>query len=110
MRSSDFFRILSIQIPLVNLTDLCKKFGTRWHTCAKTCAKSSIFQICLYETILNGNNLNCFCNIHNFNLFPFVSVKLSTILSTNSYFPMQNFLKILPKTSSVVISPVISPK
>ena len=24
-----FFRILSIQIPLVNLTDLNKKFGTR---------------------------------------------------------------------------------
>ena len=38
---------------------------------------------------LNGNNLNCVYNIHKFKLFPFVSVKLSTILSTNSYFPMQ---------------------
>ena len=47
-----FFRILSIQIPLVNLTDLNKKFGTRWHTCAKTCAKSTIFQICMYKTKL----------------------------------------------------------
>jgi hypothetical protein len=29
---------------------------------------------------------------------------------TNRHFPIQKFLKILPKTSSVVISPVISPK
>ena len=47
-----FFRISSLLIPLVNLTDLCKKFGTRWHTCAKTCAKSTIFQICMYKTKL----------------------------------------------------------
>ena len=37
-----FYRISSIHIPLVNLTNLCKKFGTRWHTCAKTCAKLTI--------------------------------------------------------------------
>ena len=90
MRSSDFFRILSIQIPLVNLTDLCKKFGTRWHMCAKTCAKSSIFQICLYETILNGNNLNYIYNFHQFKLFSIVSVSLSSICASNSYFPMQH--------------------
>ena len=79
MRFYAVFRISSLLIPLVNLNDLCKKFGTCWHTCAKTCAKSTIFQICLYETKLNGNNLNCICNNHNFKLFPFVSVKLSTI-------------------------------
>ena len=50
-----------------------------WHTCAKTCVKSTIFQICLYEAKLNGNNLNYIYNNHNFKLFPFVSVKLSTI-------------------------------
>lgn len=69
-----FFRISSLLIPLVNLTDLCKKFGTRWHTCAITCAKSTIFQICLYETKLNVNNLNYIYNFHKFNLFPIVSV------------------------------------
>jgi len=50
-----------------------------WHTCAKTCAKSTIFQICLYETKLNGNNLNCIYNFRYFKLFPFVSVLLSSI-------------------------------
>ena len=79
MKFYDYFRILSIHIPLVNLTDLCKKFGTRWHTCAKTCAKSTIFQICLYEAILNGNNLNYIYNFHKFQLFPIVSVLLSSI-------------------------------
>ena len=79
MRFSDFFRILSIQILLVNLTDLNKNFGTRWHTFWHTCAKSTIFQIYLYDTKLHGNNLNCTYNIHNFKLFPFVSIKLSTI-------------------------------
>ena len=79
MRFSVFLRILSIQIPLVNLTDLCKKFGTRWHTCAKTCAKSTIFQICLYETKLNGNNLNYIYNLHKLKLFSIVSVLLSSI-------------------------------
>lgn len=79
MRSSDFFRISSLLIPLVNLTDLCKKFGTRWHTCAKTCVKSTIFQICLYEAKLNGNNLNYIYNFHKFQLFPIVSVLLSSI-------------------------------
>ena len=72
-------RISSLPIPLVNLTDLCKKFGTRWHTCAKPCAKSTIFQICLYEAKLNGNNLNYFYNFHRFQLFPIVSVLLSSI-------------------------------
>ena len=72
-------RISSLPIQLVNLTDLCKKFGTRWHTCAKTCAKLTISLIYLYNTKLNGNDLNCVCNIHNFKLFPFVCVKLSTI-------------------------------
>ena len=65
-----FFRILSLLIPLANLTDLCKKFGTRWHMCAKTCAKSTIFQICLYEAKLNGNNLNYIYNFRKFKLFP----------------------------------------
>ena len=74
MRFSDFFRILSIQIPLVNLTDLNKKFGTRWHTCAITCAKSTIFQIYLYDTKLHGNNLNCIYNFRYFKLFQIVSV------------------------------------
>ena len=73
------FRISSLLIPLVNLTDLCKKFVTRWHTCAKTCAKSTIFQICLYETKLNGNNLNYIYNFHKFKLLPFFSVLLSSI-------------------------------
>ena len=68
-----FFRISSIHIPLVNLTNLCKKFGTCWHTCAITCAKSTIFQICLYDTKLNGNNQNCIYNFCKFKLFPFVS-------------------------------------
>ena len=84
-----FFRISSIHIPLVNLTDLCKKFGTCWHTCAKTCAKSTIFQICLYEAKLNGNNLNYIYNFHKFQLFPIVSVLLSSIWVCCSYFPMQ---------------------
>ena len=79
MRFYAVFRISSLPIPLVNLTDLCKKFGTRWHMCAKTCAKSSIFQICLYETILNGNNLNYIYNLHKFKLFSIVSVLLSSI-------------------------------
>ena len=39
MRFYAVLRISSLPIPLVNLTDLCKKFGTCWHTCAKTCAK-----------------------------------------------------------------------
>ena len=84
----------SIHIPLVNLTDLCKKFGTRWHMCAKTCAKSTIFQICLYETILNGNNLNYIYNFHKFKLFSIVSVLLSSICASNSYFPMQSFFNV----------------
>lgn len=46
-----------------------------WHTCAK----SSIFQICLYETKLNENNLNYIYNFRKFNLFPIVSVLLSSI-------------------------------
>ena len=79
MKFYDYFRILSIHIPLVNLTDLCKKFGTRWHTCAKTCAKLTIFQIYLYNTKLNGNNLNYNYKFRNFKLFPFVSVLLSSI-------------------------------
>ena len=95
----------SIHIPLVNLTDLCKKFGTRWHMCAKTCAKSTIFQICLYETILNGNNLNYIYNFHKFKLFSIVSVLLSSICASNSYFPMQKFLKIFPSTSSTSKAP-----
>ena len=81
------FRISSLPIPLVNLTDLWKKFGTRWHTCAK----STIFQICLYEAKLNGNNLNYIYNFRNFKLFPFVSVLLSSIWDCCSYFPMQSF-------------------
>ena len=89
-----FFRISSLLIPLVNLTDLCKKFGTRWHTCAKTCAKSTIFQICLYETKLNGNNLNYIYNFHKFKLFPIVSVLLISIWTCCSYFPMQNLTNI----------------
>ena len=89
MRFYAVFRISSLPIPLVNLTDLCKKFGTRWHMCAKTCAKSTIFQICLYETILNGNNLNYIYNFHKFKLFSIVSVLLSSICASNSYFPMQ---------------------
>ena len=84
-----FFRISSIHIPLVNLTNLCKKFGTRWHTCAITCAKSTIFQICLYEAKLNGNNLNYIYNFRKFKLFPIVSVLLSSICVCCSYFPMQ---------------------
>ena len=95
----------SIHIPLVNLTDLCKKFGTRWHMCAKTCAKSTIFQICLYETILNGNNLNYIYNFHKFKLFSIVSVLLSSICASNSYFPMQKCLKIFPSTSSTSKAP-----
>ena len=78
MRFYAVLRISSLPIPLVNLTDLCKKFGTRWHTCAITCAitcaKSTIFQICLYEAKLNGNNLNYIYNFHKFQLFPIVSV------------------------------------
>ncbi len=70
MRFFDFFRILSIQIPLVNLTDLNKKFGTRWHTCAKL----TIFKIYLYDKKLNGNNLNYIYNFRKFMLFQFVSV------------------------------------
>ena len=100
-----FFRISSLLIPLVNLTDLCKKFGTRWHTCAITCAKSTIFQICLYETKLNGNNLNYIYNFRKFKLFPFVSVSLSSICVCCSYFPMQKFLKIFPSTSSTSKAP-----
>ena len=79
MRFYAVLRISSLPIPLVNLTDLCKKFGTCWHTCAKTCAKSTIFQICLYEAKLNGNNLNYIYNFHKFQLFPIVSVLLSSI-------------------------------
>ena len=90
MRFYAVLRISSLPIPLVNLTDLCKKFGTCWHTCAKTCAKSTIFQICLYEAKLNGNNLNYIYNFHKFQLFPIVSVLLSSIWVCCSYFPMQN--------------------
>ena len=79
MRFYAVLRISSLPIPLVNLTDLCKKFGTCWHTCAKTCAKSTIFQICLYEAKLNGNNLNYIYNFHKFKLFSIVSVLLSSI-------------------------------
>ena len=86
------FRISSLLIPLVNLTDLWKKFGTRWHTCAKTCAKSTIFQICLYEAKLNGNNLNYIYNFRKFKLFPIVSVLLSSIWACCSYFPMQYYI------------------
>ena len=74
MRFYAVLRISSLLIPLVNLTDLCKKFGTRWHTCAKTCAKSTIFQIYLYDTKLHGNNLNCIYNFRYFKLFLIVSV------------------------------------
>ena len=88
-------RISSLPIPLVNLTDLCKKFGTCWHTCAKTCAKSTIFQICLYEAKLNGNNLNYIYNFRKFKLFPIVSVLLSSICVCSSYFPMQYYGKLL---------------
>lgn len=70
MRFYAVLRISSLPIPLVNLTDLCKKFGTCWHTCAK----STIFQICLYKTKLNGNNLNYIYNFRKFKLFPFISV------------------------------------
>lgn len=104
------FRISSLPIPLVNLTDLCKKFGTRWHMSAKTCAKSTIFQICLYETILNGNNLNYIYNFRKFKLFPIVSVLLSSICVCCSYFPMQKWEKMVPRMSFGVISPVISPR
>ena len=79
MRFYAVLRISSLPIPLVNLTDLCKKFGTRWHTCAKTCAKLTISQIYLYNIKLNGNNLNCIYNFRNFMLFPIVSVLLSSI-------------------------------
>ena len=89
MRFYAVLRISSLLIPLVNLTDLCKKFVTRWHTCDKTCDKSTIFQICLYETKLNGNNLNCIYNFRKFKLFPFVSVSLSNICVCCSYLPMQ---------------------
>ena len=109
MRFYAVLRISSLPIPLVNLTDLCKKFGTCWHTCAKTCAKSTIFQICLYEAKLNGNNLNYIYNFHKFQLFPIVSVLLSSIWVCCSYFPMQKLAKMLPRTSSVVISPVMLP-
>ena len=96
-------RISSLPIPLVNLTDLCKKFGTRWHMCAKTCAKSSIFQICLYETILNVNNLNYIYNFHKFKLLPFFSVLLSSIWACCSYFPMQHIYTIDWKRFSLLI-------
>ena len=102
------FRISSLLIPLVNLTDLYKKFGTHWHTCAITCAKSTIFQICLYETKLNGNNLNYIYNFRKFKLFPFVSVSLSSICVCCSYFPMQKFLNTLISTSSLDTDPTIS--
>ena len=95
MRFYAVLRISSLPITLVNLTDLCKKFGTCWHTCAKTCAKSTIFQICLYEAKLNGNNLNYIYNFHKFQLFPIVSVLLSSIWVCCSYFPMQYYEKIL---------------
>ena len=80
MRFYAVLRISSLPIPLVNLTDLCKKFGTCWHTCAK----SNIFQIYLYDTKLNGNNLNYIYNFHIYNfhkfkLFSIVSVLLSSI-------------------------------
>ena len=100
------FRISSLPIPLVNLTDLWKKFGTRWHTCAK----STIFQICLYEAKLNGNNLNYIYNFHKFLLFPIVSVLLSNIWVCCSYLPMQKWEKMVPRMSFGVISPVISPR
>ena len=108
MRFYAVLRISSLPIPLVNLTDLCKKFGTCWHTCAKTCAKSTIFQICLYEAKLNGNNLNYIYNFHKFQLFPIVSVLLSSIWVCCSYFPMQKFLKMFWRTESVETSPMIS--
>ena len=94
MRFYAVLRISSLPIPLVNLTDLCKKFGTRWHMSAKTCAKSTIFQICLYEAKLNGNNLNYIYNFRKFKLFPIVSVLLSSICVCCSYFPMQNLTNI----------------
>ena len=90
MRFYAVLRISSLPIPLVNLTDLCKKFGTCWHTCAKTCAKLTISQIYLYNIKLNRNNMNCIYNFRNFMLFPFVSVLLSSIWDCCSYFPMQN--------------------
>ena len=102
MRFYAVLRISSLPIPLVNLTDLCKKFGTCWHTCAKTCAKSTIFQICLYEAKLNGNNLNYIYNFHKFQLFPIVSVLLSSIWACCSYFPMQNIF-LMPVRSLVSI-------
>ena len=105
MRFYAVLRISSLPIPLVNLTDLCKKFGTCWHTCAKTCAKSTIFQICLYEAKLNGNNLNYIYNFRKFKLFPIVSVLLSSICICCSYFPTQKCLKIFPSTSSTSKAP-----
>ena len=104
MRFYTVLRISSIQIPLVNLTNLCKKFSTRW----RTCAKSTIFQICQYEAKLNGNNLNYIYNFRKFKLFPIVSVLLSSICVCCSYFPMQKFANIFPSTSSLVTSPTIS--
>ena len=90
MRFYAVLRISSLPIPLVNLTDLCKKFGTRWHTCAK----SPIFQIYLYDTKLHGNNLNYSYNFRKFKLFPIVSVLLSSICVCCSYLPMQNLTNI----------------
>ena len=69
MRFYAVLRISSLLIPLVNLTDLNKKFGTRFGTRVPACAKSTIFQICLYEAKLNGNDLNYIYNFRKFMLF-----------------------------------------
>lgn len=68
---------------------MCQNFGTRCHTCAKSCAKSA--QIWQYpkQIIANGNKRNKVCNYLNFSLFPLDFVDFSTFLSTNIYLPMQ---------------------
>ena len=57
----------------------------------------------------NGNKRNKVYNCLNFSLFPLDFVVFSTISSTNTYFPMQNFPKISPRISSVEIWPVMAP-
>ena len=86
MRSSDFFRILSIQIPLVNLTDLCKKFGTRWHTCAK----STIFQIWMYKTKLTETTWIAFITFTSSCCFRLSPCYWLVLWTCCSYLPMQN--------------------
>ena len=56
----------------------------------------------------NGNKRNKVYNYLNFSLFPLDFVDFSTFSSTNTYFPMQKWEKMLPRTSSVVTSPTMS--